>query len=514
MNDSNQTDLKKYLKVVNERKYLFIGVSLLVMSVIIWGSFFIPKMYEAKCTVFIERNIINSLVKSMTFTSSLEERLGVISYAMKSRSLLLKVIKELDLDVNVENAADLEELVEHFQKKTEINLVSRRGKKTDLFTVSYRNKEPKVARDYVNKLITIYVEENLTAKREDSYEANRFLSEQIQYFKTKLNKAEDKIIEFRKEKGVFIAIGENMVVEEIKIAQNSLDKIAMQKLEFNAKMKLTEEQLSREKPYTVAMLGKMTGASINNRVMSLQNKLSNLLVKYTENYPEVIKVKGEMEPLQSQIDSGNLTDQETSEGTETEMSTQNPLYQQLKEDLSKIKIDLAALDAKEKHLHQQVETKKAYLRDIPSEKKKLADLERERANYKGINDQLVLKLGQSEVSKQMDIQDKSDTFRIVDPAILPNKPVSPDRVMIILMGLFAGIASGLGVVFLLDSMDKSIKSLDELKSLNLPVLAVVPRIVTDSDKTHSRRTDRMVYSCSIVYLMVIGVVFVKELINR
>ena len=517
MNDMPLMELKKYWQMIVYKKYVFIAVSLLCLSIIVWGSFLKPEIYEAKSTVFIERSILKNLVKNIAITTTMmDERLRVISYTMKSRNLLLKVIDELDFDIDMNNPAAVEKLVLDFQENTKIKMVSKAKKGTDLFTVSYRNKDPKLTMDYVNTLVRMAVEENISAKREEAYEANRFLTEQRAFFKKKLNAAVEKISNFRKDKGIFMAIDERIIVGEIKVAQDSLEELNIKMSELNAKKASTEKQLKEENIYTVSRLGSSTGASLSKKILYLHQKLNELLVKYTENYPEVIKIKAAIEILQKQLDSGG--DQEVAfekDGDATEMTTLNPLYQQLKEELSKIDLELAALTAKEKHLKRIIESKKAYLRNIPEEKKDLAELERDRDTYKRIDAELVLKIGATEVSKYMEVQDKAETFRIVDPAILPTKPVSPNRVLIILFGIVAGLAGGFGAVFFLDNMDNSIKTPEGIKaSFNLPVLAVIPRIVTEQDKIKMKRMDRTVYGLSIAYLAVIGGLFVKEVIDR
>ncbi|MBI5055404.1 MAG: chain length-determining protein [Nitrospirae bacterium] len=516
MNDTVQFDVKQYWRLVVSRRYLFIAVSMLCLSIIVWGSYLLPDVYEAQSTVFIERNIIDKFVKNITVTPDIEDRIRVMSYTMTSRNLLMKVIDELEFNVNKENPAELEKLVKDLQEKTVIKMVNKGGKGTDWFSVTYRNKNPKLARDYVNTLVRRFVEENTSAKRDESYEANRFIGDQRKYFKDKLDAIEEKIMNFRRSKDIFVAVDEASIVGAIKSAQENLESIKTQKAESEAKKSLIEKQLKEEKPYTVAMMGRLKGDSVNDRLLMLQNKLNELLVKYTENYPEVIKVKAEIETLNRQLQNkSSNSDTEGVQGGSTEMTTLNPLHQKLKEELGNITVELAALSAKERNVNAIIESKKEYLRNIPVEKKNLADFERERDSYKKIDEELVLKLGQSEVSKQMEIQDKTENFRIVDPAILPTKPESPNRVLMILFGIVAGIASGFGVVLLLDNIDHSIKTVDELKTLlKAPVLAVIPRIITDEEINKEKIIDRKVYAVSVAYLSVIGILFIKEVVKR
>ncbi len=515
MDHMSKIDIKDYWRLIVRRRYLFITVALICLSVIVVGSYLIPKKYEAQCTVLVERNIINALVRGIAITPSIDERLRVLSLTMTSRNLIMKVIHDLDLDISKGSGKpiDLEMLVKKFQLGTKIKVVDKGGKGTDWFSVTYRDENPKVARDFVNTLVNRYVEENISAKKEESYDANKFLFEQRKFFKDKMDAAEGKILEFRKNKGIFVSVDEKTIVGEIKAAEANLETLKVQRIELEAKKIMTEKQLREEKPYTVAMFGKTKGDTLNDKITKLQDKLNELLVKYTDNYPEVIRTRAEIEILKKQVQE-NPSPNENAQGNETEMSTLNPIHQKIKEELGKTDLDLAALSAKEKHLRAFIESKKEYLGSIPLEKKVLADLEREKDTYRKIDDELIMKLGQSEVSKQMEIQDKTETFRIIDPAIIPTRPVSPNRVLIMLGGIVAGIGAGIGIILLLHAFDNSVKTVDELKkAFNVPVLAVIPQIVTANDVDERKKKDRKVYAFSIAYFSMICVLIIVEAIK-
>jgi len=145
------------------------------------------------------------------------------------------------------------------------------------------------------------------------------------------------------------------------------------------------------------------------------------------------------------------------------------------------------------------------LQNIPETKKELAVLNQERDSYKNIYQQLLMRMGQSEVSKQMEIGDKTTTFRIVDPAILPRMPVSPNMLKLILLSIAIGIGSGLGVVFLLDNLDDSVKNVQQLTNLNLRVLAIIPSIPDEVLLKRQRGRDIWVFAVAGVYLT--GVLF-------
>ncbi|GAB4390635.1 MAG: Wzz/FepE/Etk N-terminal domain-containing protein [Thermodesulfovibrionales bacterium] len=502
METQGQFDLTRYLRLAYARRYVVVAVMALVITAALGASYLLPQMYEAESTVFIERNVIENLVKDIAITPSLEDRLGVLAYSLKSRSLLLKVIDEVDFKVNRSNQAEVERLVSKLQRDTGIKTDTRRGRDgMNLFIVSFRSKDPATARDYVNTLVRRYIDENISEKRQEAYGANRFLGEQIRYFKDKLDAMESEIVNFRKEKGIFVAIDERKVVEEIKTNEEKIEEINVQISELKAREDHIRRQMKEENPYTVAIFGRRADDP-GARLMMLQNRLSELMTKYTENFPEVIRVKAEIEMLKSQLDSGQQRERpEGAQGSDNEMTTINPLYQQLREELSRAELEAAGLRTRQGHIRNLVETKKAYLRDIPAEKKKLNDMERERDTYKQIYEELVHRLGQSEVSKQMEVQDKAATFRIVDPAVLPTKPVSPNRVKIILLGIFGGIAGGLGSAIVLEQMDRTVRSVGSLRALEVPVLAVIPRIENPGEQERKKKKDTLIFALAGLYVL-------------
>jgi polysaccharide biosynthesis transport protein len=144
----------------------------------------------------------------------------------------------------------------------------------------------------------------------------------------------------------------------------------------------------------------------------------------------------------------------------------------------------------------------------------LEKLERERDYQKALYEQLVNRQGQSEISKQLEVQDKATTFRIIDPAVAPARPISPDRVKMILMGILAGLAAGVGIALLLDKTDNSVKSVDSLKMLGLPVLAAIPSIRNPAEHALKRKKDIRVFAAAGAYFSLILMVLAYEVLKR
>ena len=335
-----------------------------------------------------------------------------------------------------------------------------------MFIISFSHENPVFARDYVNTLVRRYIEENVSSKRQDTNEATKFLAGQIATVKEKLDRAEAESSRFKRANGNILAENEASILREISDAQQKIQEIAMKRDQLEA-------QRNRAR----------NGNSHASRLTALQKRLDELSPVYTENYPEVIRVKNEIESVREEMKAGKIGARQDG----------NP------EEVERITIELKTLRESELNLKHFIASRRTSMQSIPAARASMEALEQERANQKNLYEQLLARHGQSEVSKQLEVQDKATPFRIVDPAVLPMKGTGPDRVRMILLGIMAGFAGSFGLLLLLDYLDNSVRDLDTLKSLGVTILAVVPRIVAPAQLELSRKKDKRFFICTGAY---------------
>lgn len=470
---SSEFDYKKYLNLVRKHKTMCIVSALVIMTVITVTGYLLPNKYEARSTVFIEKSVISELLKGLTFTPSAEDKIKVLSYALNSRTLITKVLDELDLKKRGE--ADQENQLREMQSNTQIKIKDREG----LFIISFQDQNPKLARDYVNALVRRYIAENTSSKREESYGATQFVSEQLVTFKEKLEKTEQEVNAYKSGPGAIASMDPTSLLKDINDSQQRLDELRV-----------------RQAHLETAQAGLNKVSSAQSNLQTLQKRLQELQLRYTDSYPEIQRVKDDIQALNELIKSG--------QGIAKPVDS--PEY-------AKISSELKALRQAETNLSNNIARNRGLLHTIPAAKSALNDLEREKQSQKNLYESLLARHGQSEVSKQMEVQDKSTVFRVVDPAVLPYKPVSPNRVKIILMGILAGIGGGLGIVLLKDQMDSTVKNVSMAKQFGFPVLAVIPRIEDPQQLVLKAKRDRKLYFVAGAYFSMILALLVAEVMG-
>jgi len=476
----NEFDYKKYLQMIYKKKVLFIITALSVMVIAVIISFKLPRIYEAKSTIFIEKNVISDLVSGMALNPSVENEIRFLNASMTSRSLLMKVFDDLNMKVDRQNPASMEGLINSFKGSTKIvteGAVEGSSESKGLFIVSFQGNNPKFVAEYINALVRRYVEENVLAKREASSGASQFFSGQIQDYGEQFKKAEDELNEFKRTHATLINEDEGAVLGEIS----------------NLKQQLASLRGKRAQLEGLRGISKR-GNPLHDRLVSLQRRLGELQVQYTDNYPEVIKVKEEIEEIKAQLRSGRGENLPVSDPKE----------------LGRVEMELKGIRVEEANLSRLLASKQSLFSGIPTAKANLAKLERERNARETTYQELVSRQNKSEFTSQVQIQQKAMTFRVVDPAVVPTKPISPDRVKIISLGILAGLTLGVLLVLLLDFLDRSVKTVNTLKTLGLPILAVIPRIENEQVFLRKKEEDIRIYTIAGICFSFILVVLLLE----
>jgi protein tyrosine kinase modulator len=517
MHENNQTnvdfEIKRYLGLIYRRRYIVLAVAIGVLSIFTWGSFLIPKTYEASCTVAIENaGIVKPLIQGVGISVSTVERQRNIRNRITSRSLIEKVIKRLGLDAGFKYPSQDDELAGDIQKSINVTMQSFGERESDLFTVAYRGGNPKKVQQMVDTLVKEFIENSVEFQRSDAVGAYEFIQDQITEYKEKLEASDKSIREFRERNPQMIPQNESTIVGRLENFQQAISDAEIRKKELLRKRESLLKQLSGEKELTVAFVSNEN--SPEARLNYLNSQLMLLMTKYTESYPEVIKVKSEIDELQKQMSqpAGAAKSNAAAHG---EMKAMNPVYRQIKEELQKTDTELESVKARLEELASQQNASRRVLGRMPKEQEEWSKLQRDRNVTQKVYDDLLQKLENARVSKNLELADKSTKYRVVDPPLVPRVPVQPNRILLIFAGLFVGIASGVGTAIGFDYFNNSFKDEDSLrKALNLPVLAAVPSIVIEADVQNEKIMDKKVYKAAAAYLSLIGVVLIAEILYR
>ena len=195
---ANDFDYKQYIMLAKRNKRLWVISALAIMTIVTIVSYLLPNKYEAKSTVFIEKSVIADLVKGLAVTPSIEDKIKALTYAISSRTLILKVLDELDLNLKKTGGAELEALD---QVNAEQEPRSRSGTRKGFLLSRSRTVIPNWRAIMSTHWCDAILRKAPPVNGKTPTAPPHFITEQAAAFKEKLQKSEDAVNAFKQGEG-------------------------------------------------------------------------------------------------------------------------------------------------------------------------------------------------------------------------------------------------------------------------------------------------------------------------
>jgi succinoglycan biosynthesis transport protein ExoP len=506
-------DLQRYLGVIRRRHVHFL-VPLFLGWIIVWGaSWILPARYKSTTLILVEQPTMPKNYVEPNVNEDLQERLASIEQQILSRTRLLLIIDKLHLysDPHGDNTPDAK--VELMRKDIVIELVrDTQSEQITAFKVSYSAHEPHVAQQVTSELTDLFINENLKVRQQQSQDTTTFIESQLENARATLAEQEAKVREFE---GQHVGELPSQQATNLQILsglqsqlQNEQDTLNTAKQQRVYLQTLIEQYRSIHSTSRTAD-GSPTGlAAIDQELDGLRAKLADLSTHYTDQYPAVENLKGQIAKTEKMRNDLIAKSRAPGDGgrqvvaAAAEDASQGSPPLQLQGQLQANQAEITNREQAITELKAKVSNYQSRLNDEPSSEQHLADLTRGYEQSKANYDDLLKKKNESEMATSMEQMQQGERFTMLDPPSLPVKPDFPNRLKFCGIGLGAGLALGLVLVGSLEAMDDRLHNEKEIKVL-LPVAVIseIPEIVSPSDERISKK--RMVLGWAMTALVAV-----------
>jgi polysaccharide chain length determinant protein (PEP-CTERM system associated) len=305
--------------------------------------------------------------------------------------------------------------------------------------------------------------------------------------------------------------------QNLQAAIGDLEQAQMQLQEAENRRKELKRQLqdnASDFNFSAAPAAATATPDLDARIHNLQARLDELLLKYTDQHPDVLAVKHTIEELENQKKDVLAAQAKDAQNAADEGQTLNPYQAQLKLALSEAEANVAALTARVAAHQQQVDELKKLVNIIPEVEAQLKQLNRDYDVTKSNYETLLARRESATLSDQMQQTSESVKFRVVDPPYVPPAPSGPNRPLLSTVILLGSIGGGIVFAFFMTQLNPTFRSRRSLmEATNLPVLGGVSMIWTPA-QLRKRRLDLLGFGTSMVLLVVcFGVVLTVQLLD-
>jgi polysaccharide chain length determinant protein (PEP-CTERM system associated) len=380
-----------------------------------------------------------------------------------------------------------------------------------LFTVNYTAVDPTVAARVTNTLASLFTEENRRLREQQATGATEFFENQLGELRTRLAAQEQRITAYKEQHLGELPEQRDVNLRTLERLQQQLQLAHENNRRANERRQMITQSLN-ELDLAAAMAGG-TGAAAAApadtaaaRLSILRAELTALQTTYSDKYPDVIQMKEQIRLLERRVAedqqkaaaaaaaaSPKTTSSEPSRQTrELRLASQNPYVLSLMQQLDQAAVESKTSADEIASLNRQIQVYQSRLEMTPKREQELAIITRDYETTRDMFRTLLAKRGEADVAADLEQRQKGDHFRVIEAATLPDRPVGPNRLRLLLVGLALALGTAGVAVVLSEQIDTSYRRVEEVRATtSVPVLSTIPRIVTESDRIHAMRFRRL-----------------------
>lgn len=467
MEERDYVELRDYLAILRQRKGIAILIFFITIAATYVGSKLMVPIYRASTTIVVQDNsqVANPFKQIMPELSKQEvmSKLQIL----KSRTLLAEVVNDLHLPFNTASKS-----FSALQKAISVEQVPGTG----LFRIQVDHSDPKLARDVANALVEAFERQTQLVNREEARGAREFIEEQLKINERELLQSENKLARFKESEGLYSP------AEEVKTTVDKIARLETTRLEARVALQEAEARLakiqselarqSQDIRSSTTLTSNPVVEQLSLKLAGLEVELAAALEKYTEKHPTVLALRTEAEQTKKRME------EEIRQIVSSETRTVNPVYQQLLQEEVRQETERVALQARHQALTRMISENESTLAGLSEKELEFIRLSREVKTAETIF--LMLKEKYEEV--RINEATRISGVRVVDPAILPERPIKPRIGLNLVIAAFLGAFLGIWGAFLLEYLDVTIKtSKDVEEATGLPVLGQIP-ITSDNER--------------------------------
>ncbi|MEZ5550303.1 MAG: GNVR domain-containing protein [Pseudomonadales bacterium] len=474
----------------------------------------IPNQYEATAKVYVDtESFLEPLLAGITVDSmDVGEKMALVATRLMSRPVLERVALDSDLGLSTTGEAGMGEIIASLRGKVnveaqQLSRVSWPPRPPNLYTLGARDENPERALLIVRSLLDAFVEDAIGSTKQDTGAATEFLQKQIAEYEVRLLKAEQRLTEFRQANMDSLPERGQDYFARLRSERELLATTELELREQQFRLRSLQAQLRGVNPVqrSVSPDGTIVLSPLEERVNSMEQRLDELLLQYTESHPEVVSLKNSLEQLRRKAAESESTS--SSPGSAT-----NPMYQELRLQLGQVEANIAAITVRRDEYLRRIDALQGQVETLPQIEAELAALNRDYEITQTNYNELVGRLESAELRTEANRTGQNVNFRIVEPPVLPAVPFFPNRLMFSALATLLAMLVGVGVAFLMSQINPVIGSTARLAEVfGRPVIGSVSSALAISSGALWRMDLRFVMAIALLFAayLVVAISFLQ-----
>lgn len=473
---------------------------LLIAAIVLTGSLLggivaaiLPSGYESSAVILIVPQDISQELVPSAFNDYADQEIDMVRQRVMTRDNLLDIIRKYHLYGANSASPGTQEQVDAFLRNVSIDLIDTKsrpqaGRNTNptiAFRVSFQGGNPAIVNKVDNDLVTLFLNENAKTGIARATDATNFLNQAASGLQDQLNRASQQITQFKMQNSA--SLPEN---KDVTMAAYQATVAALRDLGRDTQA--TQDQISNlefEQQAAQSGIGPSNDQADATdpavQLERLKSEYTRLSAVYNDNHPTMVSLRNKIKSLQDSLASAAKTG---GSATAAAGSDGDLLTMQISTKIRAAKSQLAVLaqqrQAAEAHLNQL----QRQLLLEPEIAQQLSGLQINYDDLKKKYDEIRLKQNSAQLNASLQEENKAEHFELIEPPVVPDKPVRPNRIKIMAMGVLASLVAAAGAVFLLENIGKKVRGVNTLiAATNVQPLVIIPEICSETEARQQAR---------------------------
>lgn len=439
----------------------------------------LPKRYTSQTVVLVDPQSVSSAVVPPVVAENLAPRLASMQQQILSRTRLEPLITRFDLYGKDRAKISMDELVVRLQKSIEVvpmEPMSGTSRQLPGFSVQVTFGDPIHAQQICGEITSMFISENSKARVEQGQQTTSFLTTELEDAKRKLDAQDAALAQFKQRYLGSLPDQEQANLSMLMGMNSQLDANTQALSRAQQDRAFNQALLAQQEATIKAANATSSGQSpetIDQRLAVLQDQLAALRARYTDEHPDVVKLKSQIADLKSQLAAEPQP--AIKAPADRPSAVESPQMQQLRAKLHQDDLNIADLTKREGQIQEQIRMLQGRIQSSPAVEQKYKELTRNYQTALDFYNTLLKNREQAAMATNLEQRQEGEQFRVLDPPSLPDKPSSPKKPVILGGGFGGGLALGAGILLLIALNDRSIYTEHDVEScLKMPVLASIP----------------------------------------
>lgn len=482
--DDYQLTLSDYLSIARRRARLIAVAFAAVLALGVTVALLIPPTYRAAGTILIEsQQIPNDLVQA-SVTSFAGERIEIIKRRVMTRDNLLGVIRKYDLFDPPSTKFPASQQVEQIRKAITVELVQAdvrpdgSGPATIAFSIAFEHGKPATAKAVADDLMRLFLEENVRARTQRATETTEFLTQEAEKLQKDVAEIEAKVAKYKQENAAALP-------ENVTLATTAMQRIEGDLRQVERDYAAAEDALrALDADRSTAMLDVPAAQSADParaELLRARAEVARMEAIYTDIHPDLRAARRKVAALEAA-----LPPESTAPGASRRSAA-----------LARIDARAASLRDRQKVLMAQREELRAKLSEMdvslaraPQVERGLLALTRDYQSAQKKYEEIMEKKRTAQVAESLEGDQKAERFTVLEPPVLPEEPIKPNRKKLIALAVMLALAAAAAAAALVEMLQGRVRGVRQIAAAwGQQPLVTVPVLPAGPDKSRRRRLD-------------------------